>query len=339
MVHRWYCISWILFLSILALTSSVLGEEMLSTFIKRVEPSVVLVFTYDQESKVIRRGHGFFVSREGDVVTDRYLLEGADHAGVKTMDGMLYPARRVVAEDKEAGLIRLSLDIPLSAVHPLPVSPALPQLGERVIVIDRLRPEKRAIGGIVSGLFMIPAFGKLIQVSASLPSGASGYPLVNMRGEVVGIVTSRKIEGETFALILSSETIAKLLPEQGKTLTEWERERKEGAESLYGKGLPFLWKGDYERALPYFKKAVKKNPRYPEAYFQIGYCNAQLKRYEEAYQAYKQAIRIKPDFVFAHFYLGLIYLDVRDKNHALEEFQTLRDLDRGYADDLYQMIY
>ena len=108
---------------------------------------------------------------------------------------------------------------------------------------------------------------------------------------------------------------------------------------LYAEGLPFLWKENYQMALLYFEEAVKKNPRYAEAYFQIGYCNAQLERYAAAYEACRQAVRIKPDFVLAHFFLGLIYLEVRDRDHALEEYKILKDLDADYANDLFRMIY
>ena len=54
--------------------------------------------------------------------------------------------------------------------------------------------------------------------------------------------------------------------------------------------------------------------------------------------AYRKAIQIKPDFVLAHFFLGLMYLDVRDRNRALEEYRILKDLDPDYANDLLNMI-
>ncbi len=62
-------------------------------------------------------------------------------------------------------------------------------------------------------------------------------------------------------------------------------------------------------------------------------------QYIAALEAYKKAIRIKPDFVLGHFFLGLMYLEVRDRNHALEEYQILKDLDANYANDLSNMIY
>jgi tetratricopeptide (TPR) repeat protein len=114
--------------------------------------------------------------------------------------------------------------------------------------------------------------------------------------------------------------------------------KEEVAEMVYAKGLPFLRKEEYKKALLYFKEAVKKDPRYAKAYFEIGYCDVQLKQYVEAYKAYKQSVRIKPDFVLAHFFLGLLYLEVGDKNHAMEEYKILIDLDQDYANDLHKII-
>ena len=88
---------------------------------------------------LLNEGKGFFISKEGDVITNRHLLEGASRVEIKTVDGMLYPVTKVVAEDKEANLIRVSVEIPSRPVHPLPISAFLPQLGERVMVIGELK--------------------------------------------------------------------------------------------------------------------------------------------------------------------------------------------------------
>ncbi|NWG02817.1 MAG: serine protease [Syntrophaceae bacterium] len=306
--------------------------------VKKIGPCILDVLTYDKEGSTLSHGRGFFVSKEGDVVTNRHLLEGASRAEIKTVDQMLYPVTRVVAEDKEADLIRLSVEVPPKAVHPLAMSAVLPQLGERVIMIDTSKPERSALGGVVSGLWETPTFGKGIQISKAPFPVTAGDPVISMNGQVVGVVISRTIEGHSFHFILPGKRVIRLKPGKGITLAEWEGMREETADIAYAEGLPFLWKEDYQKALLYFEKAAKKNPRYAEAYFQIGYCHAQLKQYVEAYEAYKQSVRIKPDFVLSHFFLGLLYLEVRDKNHAMEEYKILRDLDRDYASDLLRMI-
>jgi hypothetical protein len=332
-------IGWAVFLSCTMVVSSSLSEENLSSVVKKIGPSILDVLTYDKEGNTLGQGRGFFISKKGDVITNRHLLEGASRAEIRTIDQMLYPVTRVVAEDKEADLIRVSVEIPPKAAQPLVISAVLPQLGERVMMIDTSKPEKPVLGGIVSGLWEIPAFGKGIQISKPPSSFSAGDPVISMNGQVIGVIISRTVEGHAFHFILSSERILRLKPGQGSTFAEWEERREETAEMVYAEGLPFLWKEEYQKAIPYFKKAVKKNPRYAEAYFQIGFCHAQLKQYVEAYEAYKDSVRIKPDFVLPHFFLGLLYLEMRDKNHAMEEYKILKNLDQKYAKDLYQMIF
>ena len=334
-LHR-FLILCMIFSFCLVIISSPLALENVPAIVKKIQPSVVGILTYDKEGKVIAQANGFFINKEGDVITHRSLLKGADHADVRTGDRMLYPVRKVLAEDREANLIRVSVEIPLSAVHLSPISVALPQVGERVVTVGGPSgPGKPFSYGIVLAVREIPAFGKVIQMITRLSSRYNGSPVVNMKSEVIGVATS--VKGQTFD-IFPIERVIKLIPGKGKILSEWEAQREEAAKALYSEGLPFLWKEDYEKALRLFKEAVKKDPRYANAYFQIGYCNAQLGRYQEALEGYKQAILIKPDFVIAHFYLALSHLELADKNSALGEYRILKNLDRDYADDLFNMI-
>jgi hypothetical protein len=252
---------------------------------------------------------------------------------------MLYPVRKVLAEDRVVNLIRIGVEIPQGQVTPLLLSASPPQLGERIAVIGSLAgPERSSSYGMVSAVQEIPTLGRIIRVTAPISSSLSGCPVVNKKGEVIGIVTSWRVEGKNFIFVVPSERVVRLKVNKEISLAEWEGRKEETAESLYAKGLPFLWRENYEKAISYFKKAVEKDPRYANAYFLIGYCNAQLGRYPDAFDGYKKAIRIQPDFVLAHFFLGLIYLEARNRNHALEEYKILRAFDRNYADDLLNMI-
>jgi hypothetical protein len=339
-MHRVRVMGIILLLCIAA-ASSTTAQEDLPLPVKKMEPSVVGVLIYDKEGRTIKRGSGFFLGREGDIITNRDLLKGADHADVKTVDGMLFPVRKVLAEDREANLICVSAEIPSTAVHPSPVNISFPQIGEKVAAITSPSgPGKPFSYGMVLSIREIPAFGKVVQVMIRLSSRFSGSPLVNMKGEVIGVVTP---EREQNFDIFPVERVMRLPLGKGKLLSEWEAKREETAEDIYFAGLRYLWREDYEKAIPFFKEAVKKDPRYANAYFQIGYCNAQLRHYREALEAYKQAIHIQPDFVFAHFYLGLAYLELNDRDSALKQYDTLKkmgrkNVDRDYASDLFNMI-
>jgi tetratricopeptide (TPR) repeat protein len=278
------------------------GEESLPAVIKRVEPSVVVLLTYNEEGGFLGQGTGFFMTQEGDILTNYHVLEGASRADVRTSDGSLYPVKKVVAEDEEGDLIRVSTDIPKEVVHPLVIRSSFPEVGERIIIVGTpLGLEKTVSDGIISAVREIPQFGKIIQVTAPISPGSSGSPVVNMNGEVIGVVSFFLAPGQNLNFAIPGERITRLTPVEGKTLAEREEARGEervaAAEQLYSAGRSLLEEGEYEKALPYFVEAIKINPNYAEAYFQIGYCLAKLGRYPEAIEPYREAIRIKPEDV------------------------------------------
>ena len=202
-------------------TSPVSGQENLPVLIKKAEPSIVVIVTYGKEGNMLGQGTGFFINQEGDVVTNSHVLEGASRAVVKTTDGEEHAVRRVLAEDKEGDLVRVSVEIPKEAVRPLPVSAGLPEVGERVMIIGTpLGLDKTVSDGIVSAVRDVPAFGKIIQVTAPISPGSSGSPVINMKGEVIGIATFFVVAGQNINFAIPGERIAKLALGQEETLSE-----------------------------------------------------------------------------------------------------------------------
>jgi tetratricopeptide (TPR) repeat protein len=303
--------------------SSALGQENLPVLIKKVESSIVMIVTYSKEGNMLGQGSGFFIDKEGDVITNSHVLQEAGRAAIRTTDGKEYPVKKILAEDKEGDLIQVSVDISKEAVRPLPVSTRLPEVGERVIVIGTpLGLDKTVSDGIVSALREIPGFGKIVQVTAPISPGSSGSPVINMKGEVIGIATFFVVAGQNLNFAIPGERIARLTMGQGETLSEREEGRIKdwlaSAEGLYATGLRFLWAEDYEKALPYFVETVKRNPGHAAGYFQMGYCLARLGQFEEAIGPYQQAIRINPKDADFHNNLCVAYGMVGRYDNAIE---------------------
>jgi Tfp pilus assembly protein PilF len=314
-----------------------LAQEKLPEIVKKIEPSTVVILTYDKDGKIIGQGSGFFISKEGDIITNRHVLAGAHRAEVKTTSGKVYPITLIVAEDKEADIIRASVNITKESVRPLSLSSSIPEVGERVAVIGSpLGLERTVSDGIVSAVREIPAFGKIYQITAPISPGSSGSPVVNMRGEVIGVATFQFVEGQNLNFAIPGERIVKLKTEKGKTLDEWKMGKTEewlsSAEGLYYLGLISLWADEYEKALPYFKKAVKKDPSYADAYFQIGFCSGELGHHKEAIEAFKQVIRIQPDYTEAHYNLGVTYAVLGRHTEAIKAYKEAIGINPDHAE-------
>lgn len=319
-IQRWFLIAFIGFLFCILVSIPLQAQENLSAIVKKIEPSVVVILTYDIVGKVHTQGTGFFINDRGDVITNWHVIQGANRAEIRTADGKVYPIKVVLAVDEEVDLIRVRVEIPPNVVRPMSVSSYIPEVGERIIVVGSpLGLERTVSDGIVSQVRDIPTFGKMLQITAPISKGSSGSPVLNMKGEVIGVATFQIIEGQNINFAIPGKKVLDLKPDKGQTLSELKGGSIE--EWPYLKGLILIWIEDYEKALTYFKEAIKKDPRDYEAYSKIGYCNVKLKRYIEAVEAFKQSIQMNPNFAEAYRGLGSAYWMFNRYHEAAEFFK------------------
>ena len=323
----------------------------LPTLIKRIAPSTIIVFTYDNKGEFLQLGSGFFISQNGDVITNYHVIQGASSAEIKTSDEKTYPITYIVAGDEQNDVIRLSVNIPSQYVYPLSLSQTIPEVGERIIVYGSpLGLENTVSDGIVSAIRDIPDYGRIIQITAPISPGSSGSPVLNMQGEVIGIASFQMVEGQNLNFAIPSEKIVNLnLKEEKKTFATEElfgQENKAKKDSDYAeafqKALYYIDKEEYEKALLYLDIAIKTNISSLKllVYFGIGFCNDELGNYIKAIEAYKQAIRIdpnNPNDSFAYYSLGRDYALLGFYKDAIEAFKQAIRIDPEYV-DAYNML-
>jgi tetratricopeptide (TPR) repeat protein len=326
-------------------------SESLPEIIKRIEPSIVSVFTYDKKGNILRLGSGFFISQNGDIITNYHVLQGASSAEVKTSDGKTYPITYIVAEDEQSDIIRLSVNISSQYVYPLSLSTTIPEVGERIIIYGSpLGLEKTVSDGIVSAIREVPGYGKLIQITAPISPGSSGSPVLNMKGEVIGIATFQMVEGQNLNFAIPSERIANLnLIEEEKTFTTeelFEQEEKDKKDSdyayeAYNRALYFMDKKEYGKAIPYLEIANKTDILSLKAnvYCAIGFCySIEFGLYNKAIESFKQAIRIDPDNAGAYTFLGIQYVELGRYKEAIEPLKQAIRLSNYYIISAYDNL-
>jgi S1-C subfamily serine protease len=188
--------------------NNVNAQENLPALIKNVKSSVVVILAYDSEDKLIIKGSGFLANKQGDVVTNRHLLEEAATIKIKTMDGNIYPVNKKNIKYRPNDIAFISIDCPIEMVHYLTICDTLPQVGERIVVIGNpLGLEGSVTDGIVSAIRELEVYGTTIQITAPLSEGSSGSPVFNMKGEVIGIATFQMTKGQNlnFSIPLLNE--------------------------------------------------------------------------------------------------------------------------------------
>ena len=311
-------------------------EDALPELVKRIKPSVVAIVTYDAKGDRLSRGSGFFTGPDR-VVTNRHVLEGAYRAEIHTINDQTYNVKGVLAVDGEGDIALLQVDIPLTVASPLTILRTSPQEGESIVVIGNpLGLEGSISNGIVSAVRDIPSFGRIIQITAPISPGSSGSPVVNMRGEVVGVATLQLADGQSLNFAVPSDRVAQLQAGASRTLGELvlatRRSQRASAERFYMQGLGFLSRDDCEKALPYFKKATDADPDYADAWAQTGFCNGMLGRHAEALKASRQAIRLKPDSPDSYLSLGSAFANLGQFKESTDAYKQALRLDPNNAD-------
>jgi serine protease Do len=146
----------------------------------------------DQQRDPPRRGagSGFIIDGSGLILTNNHVVEGAERLTVKLSDGRSLHARIIGTDpDTDIALIKVESPTPLPAA-PLGDSSSL-RVGEWVCAIGNpLAYEHSVTVGVVSYVgrkLWDPALDEYIQTDAAINFGNSGGPLINARGEVIGI--------------------------------------------------------------------------------------------------------------------------------------------------------
>jgi 2-alkenal reductase len=141
-------------------------------------------------------GSGFVVDRKGDVVTNNHVIESAQTLTVVFSDGRKVAAR-VVRADPLSDLAVIRVDTPVTTILHFGDSAAL-QPGEPVLAIGSALGEFRntVTSGVVSALgrtITEPSgvnLHDMVQTDAAINQGNSGGPLLDDRGEVIGVNTA-----------------------------------------------------------------------------------------------------------------------------------------------------
>jgi len=135
-------------------------------------------------------GSGFVIDKQGSILTNNHVIEDADEIIVKLSDGSEHKAK-VLGRDKKTDIALIRIDKALS-VSPVVLGDSdRLEIGEWVMAIGNpFGLENTVTAGIVSAKgrhIGAGPYDNFIQTDASINPGNSGGPLINLRGEVVGI--------------------------------------------------------------------------------------------------------------------------------------------------------
>ena len=196
-----------------------------SLFVEVARPiraAVVIVSVFDETGRLSANAHGFFISDDGKFIADRSVMRGGVNAVAKVADGTIYNVSGALTQAVPQNLILLKADTTRPLPFLVPSTSALPDTGDAVAVV--LSPIERTnpvlLEEKISARFTDEA-GEWFDVTPALSKTIAGAPVINQRGELIGVVTLRA--GSNSCAIRPAAAAATLLSHvSSNTTANWQ---------------------------------------------------------------------------------------------------------------------
>lgn len=200
------------------------NEQSITSVVSKVSPSVVSVLTTSQTSSPYYgateedgAGTGIIIGKDGYIITNKHVIDGAGTVGVVLADGTSYDNVKVVGTDPLNDIAFLKV----SGANNLPVAElgdsTSIRVGQNVVAIGNSlgQYQNTVTSGIISGIGRpvsaqagngVENLTDLIQTDAAINPGNSGGPLLNLQGQVIGINTAvaQNAQGIGFSIPIGS---------------------------------------------------------------------------------------------------------------------------------------
>ena len=196
------------------LGTSAVQAQSVQEIAKKAFGSTVLLVMEDANGQPLSLGSGFFVS-DGEIASNLHVVEGAASgyaklAGRKTK----YEVEGVTAVDPERDLVVLEISGARASALTLGSSDAV-QVGEPVYVVGNPQGLEGTFSqGIISSIREVGT-DELLQITAPISPGSSGGPVLNGKGQVIGVSVATFRGGQNLNFAIPSNYLKTLLGNTG----------------------------------------------------------------------------------------------------------------------------
>ncbi len=184
-------------------------------------------------------GSGFVVAADGRIATNLHVIVGSKEAIIKLADGRELKQVEVVAVDEALDLAVIKIPVQNLVSLPLGDSAGV-KVGQRVVAIGHpLGLSNTVSDGLVSAVRELAPGLSILQLSAPISPGSSGGPLLDERGQVIGISTLIVNQGQNLNFGMPVSALKPLLVARGGTpLASWKWKAPRGRVTRAVPNLP-----------------------------------------------------------------------------------------------------
>lgn len=264
----------------------------------------------------IHIGSGFFVARD-KIVTNIHVVAHPGPIFVKLVNTeTVWAIEGVTAYDVKNDLVILKIE---GEGTPLPVGDSdSVRRGEPISVVGFPRGTYKVVAGTVLNT---RNSDKRIRTTADTVIGNSGGPLLNSKGQVIGIHVARDeaIPSNALNALLSQST-------QVEPTEQWHKRQLIRAYAYFVLGKTKFAAKDYDNAMIDLDKAIQMNPKFIYAYYGRGIAKSELGDYNGAIVDYDRYIELNSGDAEAYYRRGQAKKALGQHEAAKADFQKAKAL-------------
>ena len=311
-------------------TISTVSAQTAPEIAEKALAATVYLEMQDSKGVPLGFGSGFFVG-DNLIATNYHVIEGAARGSAKLVGQFsTYTIEGVTATDKTNDLALLKVTV--SGIKPLPLGNSSDvKIGETVYVAGNPKGlEGTFSNGIISSR-RDPYTKERLQMTAPISPGSSGGPVLNSKGEVIGIFFMTLVGGQNLNFAIPSRHLTELLIESTPAKPLAEGNRSISAETYFTWGNTKYYLGDYKGAIADYDSAIRLNPDNANTYYNRGTAKGDLGQHFAAIADFDIAIRLKPDLAEAYYNRGAAKSDLGQHFAAIADYDTAIRLKPDHA--------
>jgi tetratricopeptide (TPR) repeat protein len=314
------------------ITSPLIAQvNNLPALVKKVDPSILKIYTIDGGGEYEKQGTGVVVAETGICVSNFHVLAGSKKAIVIDYTGRKFDISYIIDFSKEKDLIKFKINNGSLKMKPVFFSPNLISKGMDVFTVGYPNGFE-VIGGSTVSTGVVSGFRKidnqdLIQTSAPITYGSSGGGMFDNKGLLCGVTSGTfasdlKDRHANLNKVISVKDVKSLNRNLKMTFTDFYNAIKN--DDYYVKAMELYEEEDFDLAISFFDEHLKLFPEDPISWFRLGNCynllakkDKDIEKFKIALLCFDNSINLDSNYYHPYAQTALVLINLKDTDAAL----------------------
>lgn len=284
-----------IFLLIIYFALSATGfSQTLNSVYEKVKNSIATIYVYDENRNLVKVGAGFAYTADGQIVTSYSLISSGMYVKVK-INYTEYIPDAIWKLDRRRDVVVYKIAVKNLQALSVGSSDNV-KIGDQVFLLGNpLGYEKSFLEAIISSKRDFGAGKIYFQISLNTNSGVLGSPLLDLYGNVIGILNAISHPKDNIMMATQINSVKQLLESSAtRSLPVPNYFIYEQPKTNYNIGLSYESKGEHSTAIWYYLKSLKDEVK-AETYRRLAYCHEQLGNMNAAEEYYRKAKQLESE--------------------------------------------